>query len=81
MIAGRHKVVMYSTPTCSYCRLAKAYLNQNKVRYTEIDVSRDQRAAADMVRRSGQSAVPVILIDNRPIVGFDKRKIGRMLGL
>ena len=81
MIAGRHKVAMYSTPTCSYCRLAKAYLNQNRVRYTEIDVSRDQRAAADMVRRSGQSAVPVILIDNRPIVGFDKRKIGRMLGL
>lgn len=81
MIAGRHKVVMYTTPTCSYCRLAKAYLNQNRVRYTEIDVSRDQRASADMVRRTGQSAVPVILIDNRPIVGFDKRRIDRMLGL
>ena len=72
---------MYTTPTCSYCRLAKAYLNQNRVRYTEIDVSRDQRAAADMVRRTGQSAVPVILIDSRPIVGFDKRRIDRMLGL
>jgi len=72
---------MYTTPTCSYCRLAKAYLNQNRVRYTEIDVSRDQRASADMVRRTGQSAVPVILIDNRPIVGFDKRRIDRMLGL
>jgi glutaredoxin-like YruB-family protein len=81
MTAGRHKVVMYTTPTCSYCRLAKTYLNQNRVRYTEIDVSRDQRAAADMVRRSGQSAVPVILIDNRPIVGFDRRRIERMLGL
>jgi glutaredoxin 3 len=72
---------MYTTPTCSYCRQAKAYLNQNRVRYTEIDVSRDQRASADMVRRTGQSAVPVILIDNRPIVGFDKRRIDRMLGL
>jgi glutaredoxin-like YruB-family protein len=81
MTAGRHKVVMYTTPTCNYCRLAKAYLNQNRVRYTEIDVSRDQRASADMVRRTGQSAVPVILIDNRPIVGFDKRRIDRMLGL
>jgi glutaredoxin 3 len=81
MAAGGHKVVMYTTPTCSYCRLAKAYLNQNRVRYTEIDVSRDQRALADMVRRTGQSAVPVIMIDNRPIVGFDKRRIDRMLGL
>jgi glutaredoxin 3 len=80
MTAGRHKVVMYTTPTCSYCRQAKAYLNQNRVRYTEIDVSRDLRASADMVRRTGQSAVPVILIDNRPIVGFDKRRIDRMLG-
>jgi glutaredoxin 3 len=71
---------MYTTPTCSYCRQAKAYLNQNRVRYTEIDVSRDLRASADMVRRTGQSAVPVILIDNRPIVGFDKRRIDRMLG-
>ena len=72
---------MFTTPTCSYCRLAKTYFNQNKVRFTEIDVSRDQRAAADMVRRTGQSGVPVILIDNRPVVGFDKQRINRMLGL
>ena len=81
MTAGRHKVVMFTTPTCTYCRLAKAYFNQHRVRFTEIDVSRDQRAAADMVRRTGQSGVPVILIDNRPIVGFDKHRVNRMLGL
>jgi len=81
MTAGRHKVVMFTTPTCGYCRLAKAYFNQNRVRFTEIDVSRDQRAAADMLRRTGQSSVPVILIDNRPVVGFDKQRISRMLGL
>jgi glutaredoxin 3 len=81
MTATAPKVVLFSTPTCSYCRLAKAYFQQNKVRFTEIDVSRDQRAAADMVRRTGQSGVPVILIDNRPIVGFDKPRINRALGL
>lgn len=81
MSPGQHKVVIFTTPTCSYCRLAKTYFSQKKVRFTEIDVSRDQRAAADMVRRTGQSGVPVILIDNRPIVGFDKQRINRMLGL
>jgi glutaredoxin 3 len=78
---GQHKVVVFTTPTCTYCRAAKTYLSQNKIRFTEVDVSRDQRAAADMVRRTGQSGVPVILIDNRPVVGFDKQRISRMLGL
>jgi len=81
MNATAAKVVLFTTPTCSYCRLAKAYFQQHKIRFTEIDVSRDQRAAADMVRRTGQSGVPVILINNRPVVGFDKARINRMLGL
>ncbi len=76
-----HKVTIFTTPACGYCRTAKAYLSQKKIRYTEIDVSRDQRAAADMVRRSGQSGVPVILIDNKPVAGFDKSRINRLLGL
>jgi glutaredoxin-like YruB-family protein len=81
MTAARHKVVLFTTPTCSFCRVAKTYFKRKNVRFTEVDVSRDQRAAADMVRRTGQSGVPVILIDNRPIVGFDKPRINRALGL
>lgn len=81
MTTASHKVVLFTTPTCSYCRLAKAYFQKHRIRFTEVDVSRDQRAAADMVRRTGQSGVPVILIDNKPVVGFDKSRINRMLGL
>ena len=81
MTPAQPKVVLFTTPTCSYCRMAKAYFNQHRVRFTEIDVSRDQRAATDMVRRTGQSGVPVILIGNRPIVGFDKPQINKLLGL
>jgi glutaredoxin 3 len=75
------KVLIFTTPTCSFCRLAKQYFNEKKVRYTEIDVARDQRAAQDMMRRTGQMGVPVILINNRPIVGFDKTKINQLLGI
>jgi glutaredoxin len=46
-----------------------------------VDVSRDTRAAVDMQRRTGQSGVPVILINNRPIVGFDKPRINNLLGI
>ena len=81
MSAARHKVVLYTTPTCGYCRQAKDHLKRHRVPFAEVDVSRDERAAADMRRRSGQSAVPVVLIDGRAIVGFDKSRIDRLLGL
>lgn len=75
------KVIMFSTPTCSFCNNAKRYFRENKIRFTDVDVSKDQKAAIDMQRRTGQISVPVILINNRPIVGFDKNKIDKMLNL
>jgi glutaredoxin 3 len=74
-------VIMFSTPTCSFCKTAKRYFQEKKVRFREIDVSRDEKAARDMQRKTGQQGVPVILINNRPIVGFDKEKINRYLRL
>lgn len=75
------KVIMFTTPTCSFCTTAKRYLKEHKIRFKEIDVSKDQKAALDMQRRAGSTGVPVILINNRPIVGFDKPKINRMLNI
>ena len=75
------KVIMFTTPTCSYCTTAKRYLKEHKIRFKEVDVSKDQKAALDMQRRAGTTGVPVILINNRPIVGFDKPKINRMLNI
>ena len=79
--ARPHRVIIFTTPTCSWCRRAKTYLNQNKVPFREVDVSRDPAAARDLVRRTGQMGVPVIEIDGKPIVGFDQSKIDRLLGL
>ena len=75
------KVIVFSTPTCSHCTQAKRYFREKKIRFRNVDVSRDQRAAMDMQRRTGQTGVPVILINNRPIVGFDKQKINQILGI
>jgi glutaredoxin 3 len=75
------KVIIFTTPTCSFCRSAKQYFNEKRVRFTEVDVSKDQRAAQDMLRRTGQQGVPVILINNRPIVGFNKPQINQLLGI
>ena len=79
--ARQKKVVIFTTPTCSWCRAAKTYLKQKKIRFKEVDVSRNPSAAKDLERVSGQRGVPVLLIGNRPVVGFDKPKIERLLGL
>jgi len=75
------KVLLFTTPTCSYCTLAKRYFRENKIRFREVDVSKNEAAAKDIQRKTGQTGVPVIFINNRPIVGFDKAKINKMLGL
>ncbi|NOX36301.1 MAG: NrdH-redoxin [Calditrichaeota bacterium] len=80
-MAQQPRVIIFTTPTCSFCRAAKQYFIQKKIKFKEVDVSKDERAARDMMRRTGQMGVPVILINNRPIVGFDKPKINRLLGI
>jgi len=75
------QVTVYSTPTCSWCTTLKSYLNKNNVRYSEIDVSKNESAAQEMVSRSGQQGVPQTLIGGEMIVGFDKVKINRLLEL
>ena len=75
------RVIVFSTPTCSYCNMAKRYFRQNNIRFRDVDVSKDPAAARDIVRRSGQMGVPVIDIDGKIIVGFDKPKINNLLGI
>ncbi len=75
------RVIVFSTPSCPYCRKAKRYLQKHGIRFTDVDVSRDARAARDMVRISGQQGVPVIQIGGRVVVGFDRPKIDRLLGI
>ena len=75
------RVLMFSTPSCSFCNKAKRYFRQKKIKFRDVDVSRDPAAARDMQRRSGQMGVPVIDIGGHIIVGFDKPKIDQLLGL
>lgn len=73
------KVVVFSTPTCSWCRKLKSYLKENKIRFVDVDVSKDPKAVQDMIKRSGKHGVPQIWINNKPVIGFEKEKIDRLL--
>jgi glutaredoxin-like YruB-family protein len=75
------RVIVFSTPTCSFCNLAKKYFREKGIKFNDVDVSRDPAAARDMVRRSGQQGVPVIDIGGKIVVGFDRAKINQYLGI
>ncbi len=76
-----HSVKVFSTPSCPWCTRAKQYLDFNDIPYQNIDVSRDQQAAVEMVRKSGQQGVPQLWIDGHVVVGFNKPVIDKLLGL
>lgn len=74
-------VKVYSTPACSWCNTLKAYLRKQGIAFTDIDISRDERTAQELVRRSGQSGVPQTEIEGQIIVGFDRTKINNALNI
>jgi len=75
------RVTVYSTPSCSWCNTLKTHLRHHRIRFTDLDVSKDQSAAQAMVARSGQQGVPQTDINGEMIVGFDKKRINELLDI
>ena len=75
------KVKIYSTPTCIYCKTLKEYLTRNSITFEEVDVSENEAELSNMIKISGQMGVPVVEINEEVIVGFDKEKVDKALGL
>ncbi len=74
-------VIIYSTPTCHFCHMAKDFFKEKNITYTEYDVMTNLEKRKEMVEKSGQMGVPVIIIGDELTVGFDKAKISQMLGM
>jgi glutaredoxin 3 len=72
-------VTIYTTPSCGFCRVAKEYFKSQRVAFSEYDVSHNMGKAEEMVRKSGQMGVPVIEINGKIIVGFNKPEIEKAL--
>lgn len=75
------KVTVYSTPTCVYCKMAKEFFSKNNIAYEDHDVLADLNARKEMFDKSHQMGVPVITIDDKVVVGFDRAAISQALGL
>ena len=75
------RIKIYTTPFCPYCELAKDLLNQQGIEFEEVNVQENHAAAREMIQKSGQTGVPVLDIGGKIIIGFDREKILKALGL
>lgn len=80
------EIKIYSTPVCPVCREAKEFLNKNKIKFSDINVAEDIDAAQEMVKKTGQYQVPVIVITDEKgkekiLVGFDEKELKKALGI
>ena len=70
-----NQVKLYTSPSCRFCEFVKAYLDKNKIKYKEIDVSEDKEAADYIMRKSKQLNIPVLQVDDKFIVGYNEKEM------
>ncbi len=73
------EILVYTTPTCSWCAKTKEYLQKKKVEFREIDITEESKDREEMIDKSGQMGVPVLDINDIIIVGFNPEKIDEAL--
>lgn len=74
-------IKIYTTPVCPYCQMAKDFMKQYQIDFEEVDVTKNEQGLQEMVSKSGQLGVPVIDIDGKILVGFNRRILANLLGI
>lgn len=72
-------VVIFTSPTCTYSRLVKQFLDKHGIQYIEKDVSKNHNTAQELMNKSGQVGVPVVIIGSTVIVGYDEVAMKKVL--
>ena len=79
------EILIYSTPTCHFCTMTKDFLKEKGIVYTDINVSEDAAKRQEMIEKSGQMGVPVIVVKDGEhedvVVGFDEERLSKLLGV
>ena len=74
------KIKVYGVPGCPFCKKTREFLKSKSLNFEDIDVAANHDLAKEMIKKSGQMTVPVIEIDGKIVIGFDKEKIENLLG-
>ena len=74
-------VKLFVTPACPYCFTLKEFLKEHSIKFEEIDVSKDEKAREEMIKKSGKMETPIVEINGQIVVGFNKEKICKLLNI
>ena len=72
------QIEIYTSETCSYCHAAKDFLRQNNISFTEYNITKDIQARSELMRK-GYRSVPLIIIGDEEVSGFDKAQLSSKL--
>lgn len=72
-------VLLYAAPACPFCVIVKKFLERNNIKFTDIDISKDNKKEAEMQKKSNQTSVPVVDVDGTIIVGYNLQKLKEAL--
>lgn len=79
-MTNKHKVEIYSTATCHFCHMAREFFKEHSIEFTDYNVGVDTAKRQEMLEKSGQLGVPVIVIDGKDLViGFDQKALTKLL--
>ena len=75
---ARTRVIVYGTETCPYCIKARAYLKARHIAFADVDVNKSEKGKRDFAQLGGKG-VPLILIGDRQLIGFNQPVIDAAL--
>lgn len=75
------KIIIYTTSTCPWCMKTKEFFKAHSIKYDEVNVGVDEKARNEMFEKSGQFVVPVIDLNGKIVVGFQKDILKKSLGI
>ena len=74
-------VKVYTTPMCPYCYTLKEFLKERNIEFEDIDISKDEKVKDEIIKRSGAIGAPIVEVNGEIVVGFDRAKIVKLLGI
>ena len=78
-MASHKRIKIFTSPTCHWCRVAKAYLDESGIEYAEADIISDLDARREMATMTGQWGVPVVLVGEKAMVGWNEQEFHELL--
>jgi mycoredoxin len=81
------ELIVYTSPWCRDCHVAKQWLNQNKIAYQEIDIEQTPGAAEEVIRQTGKRAIPQFVVNGEwiqpysPEEGFKYAEMAERFGV